>query len=167
MADYSHLRKLDVTEASEAEYAFRDIVVGRNEDGSAINPTIWFRPMTEANKLFLHERIKLSTERAEAIAKNKKKDKVQQLADRMDEDRETDRQLIAHTCALRWGTPPLDAEGKANDFSPAECLAFLQALPTYMFEPLRAWVQNPYNFVDAEAYETGGGIVSAVALGNS
>jgi hypothetical protein len=167
VADYSHLRKLDVTEASEAEYVFNDIIVGRNDDGSGINPSIWFRPMIESNKLFLHERIKLATERAEALTKSKKKDKVAQLADRMDEDRDTDRVLIARTCALRWGTAPKDTKGKEHEFSAEECLSFLQALPNYIFEPLRSWVQNPYNFVDPEAYETGGGIVNGDALGNS
>lgn len=167
MADYSHLRQLDVTDASEAEYMFSDIIVGRNEDGSGVSPSIFFRPMVEANKLFLHERIRLSAERAEAMAKSKKKDKVMQLADRMDEDRETDRVLIAKTCAIRWGTAPKDADGKEHEFSAEECLSFLQALPNYIFEPLRSWVQNPYNFIDQEAYETGCGVVKADALGNS
>jgi hypothetical protein len=168
VSDYSHLQKLDVTDANEAEYTFGDIIVGRNDDGSAVYPSIFFRPMIESNKVFLHERIRMATERAEAVTKSKKKDKVTQLADRMDDDRDTDRVLIARTCAVRWGTAPKDAKGKEHPFSAEECLAFLQALPNYIFEPLRSWVQNPYNFVDSEAYETGGGIiVKADALGNS
>lgn len=168
MSDYTHLRKLDVTGESEAEYVFGDIIVGRNQDGTVVNPSIFFRPMVDANKAYLNERIRLASERAnDTKAGSKKKDKVQQLADRLDEDRETDRVLIARTCALRWGTAPLDTKGKAHEFTPDECLSFLQALPNYMFEPLRAWVQNPYNFIDADAYATGGGVVNADALGNS
>lgn len=167
MPDYSHLRKLDVTDESEAEYTFGDIVVGRGPDGAAVHPSIFFRPMVDANKHYLNERIRLSSERAERATKGGKKDKVQQLADRLDEDRETDRVLIAKTCALRWGTAPLDVDGNAHDFSFEECLAFLQALPNYIFEPLRNWVTNPYNFVDPDAYATGGGVVDADALGNS
>lgn len=167
MADYSHLRQLDVTDQSEAEYTFSDIIVGRNADGSGIHPSVFFRPMIESNKLFLNERIRLSTERADAMSRAKKKDKVAKLADRLDEDRDTDRILIARTCAIRWGTAPKAVDGKEHAFSPDECLAFLQALPNYIFEPLRSWVQNPYNFVDPVAYETGGGVVAADALGNS
>lgn len=167
MSDYSHLRKLDVTGDSEAEYVFSDIIVGRNKDGTGVHPSIFFRPMVDSNKLYLNERIRMSTERAETSAKDGKKDKVQKLADRIDEDRETDRALIAKSCAIRWGVAPLDAKGKAHDFSTDECLSFLKALPNYIFEPLRAWVTNPYNFVDPDAYATGGGIINADALGNS
>lgn len=167
MSDYSHLQKLDVTEESEAEYTFTDIIVGRNEDGTPVYPSIFFRPMIESNKIYLHERIRLSTERAEAVAKSKKKDKVHQLADRMVEDRDADREMIAKTCALRWGTAPKDAQGKEHEFSAEECLSFLKAVPNIFFDPLRTWIQNPYNFIDQQAYETGGGIVSADALGNS
>lgn len=167
MADYSHLRKLDVTEESEAEYTFSDIIVGRNDDGSGISPSIFFHPMVQSNKRFLRERIRVSTERAEQVSKSKKKDKVEQLVDRMDEDLEFDRVLAARACAVRWGVAPKDKDGNEPEFSAEECLSFLQALPDFIFEPLRGWLQNPYNFVDAEAYETGGGIVPADALGNS
>lgn len=165
--DYSHLRALHVTQENEAEYTFNDIIVGRNEDGSPVFPSIFFRPMVQSNKLFVHERIRLSTERAEAINKTKKKDKVAQLVDRLEEDRDFDMVLIATTCAIRWGTAPKDKDGKEHEFSADECLAFLRMLPEYAFEPLRMWIQNAYNFIDQEAYETGGGIVSADALGNS
>jgi hypothetical protein len=167
VADYSHLKKLDVTDASEAEYVFSDVAVGRNEDGSVINPTIFFRPMIDSNRHYLNERIRLSTERAEQTAAADKKDKVQQLADRLNADRDADRVLISRTCALRWGVAPKDIDGKEHEFSPDECLAFRTALPNYMFDPLRSWVQNPYNFVDPEAYRTGGGIVDPETLGNS
>lgn len=166
MSDYSHLRNLDVTGESEAEYTFSDIIVGKDESGASISPSIWFRPMTEGNKAYLHERIRMATERAEATAKSKKKDKVAQLADRMAEDRDADRVMIAKTCAIRWGVAPRDKDGKEHEFSAEECLAFFQALPDYIFEPLRGWVQNPYNFVDPQAYETGG-LMDASALGNS
>lgn len=170
MGDYSHLQKLEVTQETEAEYKFTDIVVGYNPDGSGIHPSIWFRPMLESNALYLNERIKLSTERADRMAasnKDKGKDKVQQLVDRIEEDREQDRILIARACGIRWGTAPLDKDGKAHDFTPDECLSFLRAVPSYAFEPLRSWLSNPYNFIDQEAFRTGGGVVNAEALGNS
>lgn len=167
MADYSHLRKLDVTDETEAEYTFSDIIVGRNEDGSSVHPSIIFHPMVQSNKRFLRERIRLSTERAEAMGKAKKKDKVEQIVDRMDDDLEFDRILAARACAVRWGTPPKDKDGNEPEFSADECLAFLQAVPDFIFEPLRGWLQNPYNFVDGDAFATGGGIVPADALGNS
>lgn len=167
MSDYSHLKTLDVTEETEAEYTFTDVLVGRNGDGTGVYPSIFFRPMIESNKLFLNERIRLTTERADQAPKGKKKDKVVQLVERLDDDRENDRVLIARTCAVRWGTAPKDKDGVEHEFSADECLSFLQALPNYMFDPLRGWVSNPYNFVNPEAYKTGGGIVDADTLGNS
>lgn len=171
MTDYTHLKKLDVNEDSEAEYVFDDVVVGRAEDGSNIYASIFFRPMTEDNRVYLNERIRQSTERAESIAqqpRGKDADKVQNLVDRMEGDREAFRKIVSKTCALRWGNAPLDVDGKSHEFSEAECYDFLKALPNYMLERLRTWVSNTYNFVDPVAFASGGGVVKdPAALGNS
>lgn len=143
MADFSHLKKLEVTEESEAEYVFDDIWG---------EPSIWFRPMTEANPEFMNERVRLAVERAEKEGKAPKKKRRQQMlsTDRLEDDREQDRILMANTCALRWGTAPKDLEGNEVEFSKANALDFLRAIPTYMLDPARGWIANPYNFVDRE-----------------
>lgn len=156
MADFSHLAKLHVTDASEAEYTFEEIWG---------EPSIWFRPMTDANPDFLNERVRIAVERAEAEQKQTKRTRREKLLslDRLEEDREQDRILLAKTCALRWGNPPRDKDGEIVEFSPDNALDFLRALPSYMIDPLRGWASNPYSFVNREAAKPGW----ADALGNS
>lgn len=156
MADFSHLQKLAVTDESEAEYIFEEIWG---------EPSIWFRPMTDANTAFLNERVRLAVQRAEADQKGTKKSRREKIlsSDRLEEDREQDRILLANTCALRWGTPPRDVDGNEVEFSAEECLSFLRALPNYMIDPCRGWAQNPYSFVNREAAKPGW----ADSLGNS
>lgn len=156
MADFSHLRKLDVTEESEAEYVFEEIWG---------EPSIWFRPMTDANPEYLNERVRVAVERAEKDQKETKKKRREKIlsSDRLEDDREVDRILMAKTCALRWGTPPKDIDGNDVEFSEANLLDFLRALPNYMLDPCRGWVANVYNFVDRKAAEP----KWAETLGNS
>lgn len=148
MADFSHLAKLHVTEASEAEYIFEDIWG---------EPSIWFRPATDANADFLNERVRLAVARAEADQKESKRTRREKIlsSERLEEDRRQDVILLAKTCALRWGTPPLDLNGKEVEFSPENALDFLNALPSYMIDPLRGWAQNPYSFVNRDAAKPG------------
>lgn len=165
MTDFSHLRKLDVTEESEAEYVFEDIPG---------EPSIWFRPMTDANPDYLNERVRLAVERAEKESKDTKATRRKKVlsSDRLEEDRDIDRVLMAKTCALRWGTPPKDVNGDEPEFSVENCLAFLRALPNYMLDPCRGWVANVYNFVDRKALsgddgETLGNSTSSGSSGSS
>ena len=140
MADYSHLKKLDVNEQTTAEYIFEDIPG---------EPSIIFAPMTDSNPDYLNERVRIAVERAEADQANtkaKRREKILSSA-RLDEEREIDRELMARTCAKGWGNPPKDEKGKTHQFSADECLSFLRALPNYMFEPCRNFVGNTYNFV--------------------
>lgn len=144
MADFSHLAKLDVTATSEAEYTFDDIPG---------EPSIWFRPMTDANPAYLNERVRLAVERAEKTQKETKAQRKKRVmsAEQIEEDREQDRILMARTCAIRWGTPPRDVDGNCPEFSEETCLDFLRALPDYMLDPCRGFASNVYNFVDQAA----------------
>jgi hypothetical protein len=148
MPDFSHLEKLNVTEQSEAEYTF-DEIWGE--------PSIWFHPMTDSNAEYLNERVRLAVERAEASEKDTKKQRRAKVlsSDRLEEDRELDRVLMAKTCAIKWGTPPRDKDGKVVEFSKENVLDFLRAIPNYMLDPLRGWIANPYNFVDRLAAKPG------------
>ncbi|MEJ7831344.1 MAG: hypothetical protein WKF79_00380 [Nocardioides sp.] len=141
MVDFSHLAKLDVNAASEAEFFFEDIPG---------EPSVWFKPMTDANPDYLNERVRLAVERAEHSNKETKAQRRKRVlsADQLEEDRELDRVLLARTCALRWGTAPKDAKGKEPPFNEQNCYDFFKALPSYMFDPCRGFVSNVYNFVD-------------------
>jgi hypothetical protein len=144
MVDFSHLRKLDVNEASEAEYVFEEIPG---------EPSIWFAPMSDANTRYLNERVRIAVERAEEATKETKAQRRKRIlsSEQLEQDRELDRVLMARTCALRWGTPPRDVDGNEPEFNEQNCYDFLAALPSYMFDPCRGFVSNVYNFVDDAA----------------
>jgi hypothetical protein len=163
MADFSHFKKLDVSETSEAEYVFDDVVIGRASDGTEIYPSIWFRPMVDSNAAYLNERVRLAVERAEKANKETKSQRRKRVlsAEQVEEDRELDRILMARTCAIRWGVPPKDVNGDEPEFSEENCLAFLQALPGWIFDGCRGFASNIYNFVDRNAL-----IGDAANLGN-
>lgn len=153
MADFSHLKKLDVTGASEAEYVFDDIVMGQDDKGVDICPSIWFAPMTDANPEYLNERVRVAVERADQTKKESRAQRKARMlsSEQLEEDRDLDRILMARICAKRWGTAPKAADGSFPEFSEENCLAFLRALPNYMLDPCRSFVSNVYNFVDRTA----------------
>ncbi len=140
MADFSNLKPLHISEETLAEYTFDDIPG---------EPSIWLAPATDANPNYQSERLRVSIERAEAAEKlpRNRKRKVALTVDDIEADRELDRELLARCCAKKWGTAPQDAKGATPEFSEANCYDFFKALPNYMFDPLRNFVANPFNFV--------------------
>lgn len=160
MADYSYLRRLDVDEATTAEYVF-DEVPGA--------PSIIFKPMAESNPAYMSERIRLAVEKANADAEKQKTETKKQRRERLvstaviEEDRENDRVLMARTCAVGWGVAPRDINGREPKFSEDECYQFLSALPNHMLDPCRGWVANIRNFISATAFSE----IEAEILGKS
>jgi hypothetical protein len=144
MVDFSHLQKLHVTEASEALFVFEDIPG---------EPSIWLAPMAESNTKYMNERVRVAVERADQVIQETKAERRRRMMStaQLEEDRELDRVLMARTCALRWGTPPKDKDGKEPEFSEANCYDFFKALPPFMFDPCRNFVNNVYNFIDRAA----------------
>lgn len=146
MVDFSNLTRLDVTDETTVEYVF-SLVPGQ--------PSVWLAPATDQNKLYLNERLKIATQRAEKLAaeakgrggRSRKKAKVQITADDFEEDREVDRVLLARTCCKRWGVAPKDVKGDQPEFNEENCYAFLKALPDYMLDPFRNFAGNVYNFM--------------------
>lgn len=140
MADFSNLKPLHISAETLAEYTFDDIPG---------EPSIWLAPATDANPHYQSERLRVSIERAEAAEKapRNRKRKVVLTNEDIEADRELDRELLARCCAKKWGTPPVDVHGKTPEFSEANCYDFFKALPNYMFDPLRNFAANPFNFV--------------------
>lgn len=156
MVDFSNLKLLDVTDDTTAEYGF-PFIPG--------NPSIILAPAHDSNEAFLNERLRLSIERGEKatleVRGKQKKTTPEEIKRTIEEDREQDRRLIAHTCARGWGVAPKDVDGNQPEFSPENCYDFLRALPDYMLDPLRNFAVNIYNFVkrppisEAEAGDLG------------
>lgn len=147
--DFSNIRKMDVNADTTAEYVWRAI------EGE---PGIVFAPMVDSNRAYLNETIRLTSERVEKASSNPPvaaRDQPKATADRMFEDRNQDRWLLAYTCARGWGEkPPVMADGTVPEFSADAVYAFLKAVPDYLIDPLRSWAQNPFNFVPRKSVVT-------------
>lgn len=142
MADFSHLTALAVTKETTREYVF-DQIMGE--------PSLVVSPATDDNQDFLHARLELALEEVpDETPKPRRqvgKPTVAELERQYAESRDLDRRVIAKACVRGWGSsPPVDKDGKKVAFSPEEALSFLSALPDYMFDPFRNWVQNVRNF---------------------
>ncbi len=157
MADFSHLKKLHVTDETLAEYVFEDI------DGE---PSIWLAPATEGNAAFLNESLRLSAEETERVMKIAEAtgnyDAPPETVDTREAARDKDRRLIANFCAKKWGNPPLDVNGDAPEFTADNCYDFFCALPSDMFDPVRNFVVNVRRFRKAAGITK----AAADALGN-
>jgi hypothetical protein len=147
------------TEETLREYVFGDL------PGS---PSVWMAPAVDSNKDFLNERMRLNIEASERIAKEARGTKAgpmtpEQMAASIETDREVDRKLLSRACAKKWGTVPKDIHGNSPEFNEANCYAFFSAVPAWMFDPLRNFAANIYNFVDTAVVTD----ADAAALGNS
>lgn len=153
--DFSHLKKYEITEATTAEYKFVRI------EG---DPSIIFRPAHEVNESWLLARTAANIALAKQINNVKSGELVPtDIKRQADQERETDRKLIAFHCAVSWGTPPKDAKGKDVEFSHDNCHAFLEAIGIAMFDPVRGFVGNLYNFYPERRFAE----LDAAPLGNS
>lgn len=142
MADFSYLRSAQITPETTTEYKFWDI------PGV---PSIILAPAIDANPAYLEYRIRLAAKDAEE-AKNEKVDPLdvpvtpEIVKADQERARERDRKIIAHACARGWGVAPFDAYGAQPEFSVENCLDFLRAVPDWIFDPMRPFVQNVRNF---------------------
>jgi hypothetical protein len=153
LPDFSNLAAYAVNAETTAEYVFIDI------EGE---PSIICAPAVETNLPYYNESLRLTVEQSEAdrkkLTKRGRRAVLTEIdADDMEEARDKDRRVIAMFCARSWGTAPVDAQGNAVEFSAEICLAYLRALPFYIFDPMRRWVTNPRNFVQKGKLEPGAG----------
>lgn len=133
-----------VTPETTREYTF-DMIPGA--------PSIMLAPAHDSNPEYLDARLRLSVEAADKIARQPRgkappKTTAADIKAQIEEDREADRKLIAEVCAKGWGTAPTARDGTKPEFSKENALAFVRALPDWMMDALRNFVQNIYNFVD-------------------
>lgn len=133
--DYSHLSKAEIQPDAAAEFRF-DVLPGC--------PALIVLSATEANQPYMNERLRAGT-------RNKGRQRqieAGKLAVRhIREQRDEDRSSFARHVVRDWKNV-VDAAGKKVAFSVAECDAWLQALPTYLFDELRQFCQNPANFAE-------------------
>ena len=138
MPDFSHLKKYAVTEETTAEFTF-DRIEG--------DPSVILAPAHECNTAYHRERLAQTLKLAEAMpTKGNLKQTPADIIKITDEGRETDRKLLAFYCARGWGTAPVDSKGKEVEFTPENCYEFFAAIPPEMFDPVRNFAANLFNF---------------------
>ncbi len=139
-----------VTDSTVKEYVF-DMIPGA--------PSLMVAPALEDNAVYLDVQVRMQIETTERLAKEaKEREKkgrgkpeeltAEKVLANMAEDRENDRRLIAEGCIRGWGVAPTAKDGSQPEFTPENARAFIDALPPYMFDALRNYARNLYNFVD-------------------
>lgn len=129
MTDFSHLKKLDISPDKTEEYTLFQL------NGS---PKLICAPATADNKPFFNETLK----KAKAGRVSQKNLNAEVVA----KNREDDKEIIARHIIKGW-TGIKDKAGKVVPFSQEAALDFLKALPDWIFDDFRNWVQNADNFV--------------------
>lgn len=105
------------------------------------DPVLILRPATSANKEYFNALLK----------RNRKNMRQIQAGDfnlgLVEENRDSDRTLYAKAVITDW-EKVIDDQGEGAKFTSENVLAFLQALPDWVFDEVRAFATNPRNFVE-------------------
>lgn len=139
MADYSHLKKMEVQKDATVEFEFYELDT---------SPVLLVK-CTVGNDEY-QKRIRAEREPLERKLKKKTKSgrKRQNLnTDLMKLLREPDRRHYPGSVVVGWSTNK-DANGDEVEYSDDECEQFLAALPDYLFDRLRYFVIEPKHFTD-------------------
>ncbi len=136
MANFSHLRSMELTPETAKEYILHRVTV----DGKT--PVLLIRPAGASNKPYFNAMIKLSTKNAKALQAG-----VINAA-MVDENRDFDRKLFPRHVIVGW-RDMLDAEGTELEYAPDICKDFVEALPDHEFDKIRNFAEAADNFVDS------------------
>ena len=142
MSDFSHLQKFDVDSAETVDYELYQI------DGEAV---LEIAPATDANKPFFNATLRRSRKSVRALNAGAISPAM------IHSNRVEDRKLFASYIVKGW-RGVMDSEGRDVPFTPDNCAAFMDALPSWIFDELRVFATTPANFLDegiSEAEETG------------
>lgn len=140
MANFDHLKKLDVTKDKTASYTLNQIVV------NDLSPVLTVAPATEANKGYFNALLKRASKSARQVAAGKVS------AALIEENREEDRVLYPMHIVKGWENV-FDSTGAEVAFSKEACAEFLEALPNWLFDDLRNFCGKPDNFVEVASLD--------------
>jgi len=135
MVDFSNIA------AYEQNADPRPFVIVQIDNGEQGSPVLMVRPATEANEAYYNDWLRRIAERRTSGKRAKEASKDLTRA-----SREEDRELIGLHCLTGWSNV-LDVNGKQVEFTPENGMAFLKALPDWIFDDLRTWAMNPASFV--------------------
>ena len=135
MADFSHLKKLDVSVGQTTEYVFNQITVNDK------SPVLIVAPATEANKPYFNALLR----RAGKTTRQVRSGSIN--IGMLEDNRTEDRSLYPKHVVKGW-RDVTDAGGDDVPFSVESCTDFLTALPDWLFDELRSFCGNPASFAD-------------------
>lgn len=145
--DFSHLKKLDVSPGKTSEYILHQL---------ENSPVLLVAPANEANKSYFNAVLRRSRKNLRAL-------RQQVVSESMiRENRDEDRELFAQHVLKGWRGVQ-DTEGSDVPFNRENALAFLNALPNWIFDDLRNFAGDPLGFVEESEF----GVMEAAETGKS
>ena len=133
MADFSHLKSLQVQSDAKATFTFFRI---------AGEPTLEVRPATEANNEFFNAVLK----QGKAAARRARGRRGQTpTKEAIEQARQEDIKLFVKYIVVDW-EGVLDSKGESVPYSSEVCEQFLKAIPSDMFNELRNFCLDIDNF---------------------
>ena len=135
MSDFDYMSALEVTNSATASYTLHQINLNDRK-----SPTLIVHPATEANSRYFNALLQRTGRNASQVASGKIN--AGMISDNRDEDRE----LYPNYVVSGW-EDVVDSDGKAVKFTPANVADFINALPGWVFDDLRAFCGKPHNFV--------------------
>lgn len=134
MANFSQLKALHVTADNIVTYVLPEL---------ATDAALLLRSANEGNSGYMNGLLRLT-----GHAKGSRRQKAKEVdADSMNEMREHDKELYPEHVIVGW-EKVVDVDGKVVKYSAEEGASLLEQLPGYVFDEMRAFVNDPANFVE-------------------
>ena len=132
MANFTHLKALQVTADNVVDFELPEL---------GPDAVLKLRSSNEGNSGYMNGLLRLTGQ-----SKGARRKKVKVDAKSMEDMREYDKELYPEHVIVGWGGVQ-DADGKPVKFSAEEAAMLLEQLPDYLFDELRAFANDPVNFV--------------------
>lgn len=137
VADFSHLDAMEVDATQTREYTLHALVG---------TPVLTLKPATEANVPFTNAKLRRAT-RLNRISQNGRL----VTASILDMTRDEDRHLFAQHVITGWRGVK-DKSGNDVPFTKQNCEEYLKHLPKHIFDDVRAYAGDHYNFTGSDVY---------------
>lgn len=134
MPDFSHLKKYEVQGTQTAEFPLVDI------EGT---PILHVLPASEANRGYFNALLRRSRKSAKSVQAGAIN------AQLIEQNRQEDRELYSQFVVKGWDKVE-DATGHKVPFTQENCLSFLEAIPSNIFDDLRSFCNQPRNFISQD-----------------
>lgn len=134
MVDFSHLASWDIP--NDAKPLVIDDIPGELI-------TLFLLPAAESNKPYWNETLRQIEKRV-----RKGKGKIQINAEKIARERAVDKTLLGRYCLVGW-TGVKEADGTDVEWTKENGIDFLEKLPGWLFDRVKAFCTDPENFVPA------------------